>query len=96
MHEVRELTRRGVPVCAHLGLTPQSVHQFGGYKVQGREQDDAQRIDDARLLVEAGASVILLECVPAALGRAVRDAVDVPVIGIGAGGWMGRSWSCTT
>ncbi|GAB3341392.1 MULTISPECIES: 3-methyl-2-oxobutanoate hydroxymethyltransferase [Chromohalobacter] len=84
--DVRALTQRGVPVCAHLGLTPQSVHQFGGYKVQGREQDDAQRIvDDARLLVDAGASVILLECVPAALGRAVRDAVEVPVIGIGAG-----------
>ena len=84
--DIRELTRRGVPVCAHLGLTPQSVHQLGGYKVQGRETDAAQRIiDDAKLLVEAGASIILLECVPASLGRAVTEALEVPVIGIGAG-----------
>ncbi|MDR5861166.1 3-methyl-2-oxobutanoate hydroxymethyltransferase [Halomonas eurihalina] len=83
---VRELTRRGVPVCAHLGLTPQTVHQLGGYKVQGRDADQATRIlEDARRLVEAGASVILLECVPASLGRAVTEALDVPVIGIGAG-----------
>jgi 3-methyl-2-oxobutanoate hydroxymethyltransferase len=83
---IRELTRRGVPVCAHLGLTPQSVYQLGGYKVQGREADRAAQIlDDARTLVEAGASVILLECVPASLGRAVTEALEVPVIGIGAG-----------
>ncbi len=83
---IRELTRRGVPVCAHLGLTPQTVHQLGGYKVQGRDADQAGRIlEDARELVEAGASVILLECVPASLGRAVTEALDVPVIGIGAG-----------
>ncbi|MBW5801808.1 3-methyl-2-oxobutanoate hydroxymethyltransferase [Halomonas elongata] len=83
---IRELTRRGVPVCAHLGLTPQTVHQLGGYKVQGRDADQASRIlEDARSLVEAGASVILLECVPASLGRAVTEALDVPVIGIGAG-----------
>lgn len=83
---VRELTRRGVPVCAHLGLTPQTVHQLGGYKVQGRDSAHAEQIiNDARALVEAGAGVILLECVPASLGRAVRDAVEAPVIGIGAG-----------
>ncbi|SHL27943.1 3-methyl-2-oxobutanoate hydroxymethyltransferase [Halomonas caseinilytica] len=83
---IRELTRRGVPVCAHLGLTPQTVHQLGGYKVQGRDADQASRIlEDARTLVDAGASVILLECVPASLGRAVTEALDVPVIGIGAG-----------
>lgn len=83
---IRELTRRGVPVCAHLGLTPQSVYQLGGYKVQGREAEQATQIlEDARTLVEAGASVILLECVPASLGRAVTEALDVPVIGIGAG-----------
>lgn len=83
---VRELTRRGVPVCAHLGLTPQTVHQLGGYKVQGRDSAHAEQIiNDARTLVEAGAGVILLECVPASLGRAVRDAVEAPVIGIGAG-----------
>ncbi|MDI5983548.1 3-methyl-2-oxobutanoate hydroxymethyltransferase [Halomonas sp. M4R5S39] len=83
---IRELTRRGVPVCAHLGLTPQSVYRLGGYKVQGRETEHAARIlEDAGALVEAGASVILLECVPASLGRAVSEALDVPVIGIGAG-----------
>ncbi|WP_386081849.1 3-methyl-2-oxobutanoate hydroxymethyltransferase [Vreelandella sp. F11] len=83
---IRELTRRGVPVCAHLGLTPQTVHQLGGYKVQGRDAAHAERIiNDAKVLVEAGASVILLECVPASLGRAVTEALDVPVIGIGAG-----------
>lgn len=83
---IRELTQRGVPVCAHLGLTPQSVHQLGGYKVQGRDTERAEQIlHDAKVLQDAGASVILLECVPASLGRAVRDALDVPVIGIGAG-----------
>lgn len=83
---IRELSRRGVPVCAHLGLTPQTVHQLGGYKVQGREAERAEQIvNDARTLAEAGASAILLECVPASLGRTVRDAVEVPVIGIGAG-----------
>ncbi len=83
---IRELTRRGVPVCAHLGLTPQSVYQLGGFKVQGREAEQAGRIlEDARTLVEAGASIILLECVPASLGRAVSEALEVPVIGIGAG-----------
>ncbi|MEC9481890.1 MAG: 3-methyl-2-oxobutanoate hydroxymethyltransferase [Halomonas sp.] len=83
---IRELTRRGVPVCAHMGLTPQMVYQMGGYKVQGRDAAQAERIiEGARELVAAGASIILLECVPASLGRAVRDAVDVPVIGIGAG-----------
>ncbi|WP_290783827.1 3-methyl-2-oxobutanoate hydroxymethyltransferase [Halomonas sp.] len=83
---IRELTRRGVPVCAHLGLTPQTVYQLGGYKVQGREAERATQIlEDARTLVAAGASVILLECVPASLGRAITEALDVPVIGIGAG-----------
>ncbi|XGA79552.1 3-methyl-2-oxobutanoate hydroxymethyltransferase [Halomonas sp. CH40] len=83
---IRELTRRGVPVCAHLGLTPQTVYQLGGYKVQGRETAQAQQIlEDAQTLVDAGASVILLECVPAALGQAITEALDVPVIGIGAG-----------
>lgn len=83
---IRELTRRGVPVCAHLGLTPQSVHQLGGYKVQGRDTARAEQIlDDAKSLQDAGASIILLECVPASLGREVRDALEVPVIGIGAG-----------
>lgn len=83
---IRELTRRGVPVCAHLGLTPQTVYQLGGYKVQGRDSERAEQIiHDAKVLVDAGASVILLECVPASLGKAVTEALDVPVIGIGAG-----------
>ena len=83
---VRELTRRGIPVCVHLGLTPQTVHQLGGYKVQGRDTEDAkQMLEDARTLVAAGASVVLLECVPASLGRTISEALDVPVIGIGAG-----------
>ncbi|EPC00107.1 3-methyl-2-oxobutanoate hydroxymethyltransferase [Litchfieldella anticariensis FP35 = DSM 16096] len=84
--DIRELTRRGVPVCVHLGLTPQTVYQLGGYKVQGRETERAEQIiADACTLVDAGASLVLLECVPADLGRAVSEAVSVPVIGIGAG-----------
>ncbi|HSH46984.1 MAG TPA: 3-methyl-2-oxobutanoate hydroxymethyltransferase [Halomonas sp.] len=84
--DIRELTRRGVPVCAHLGLTPQTVYQLGGYKVQGRGAEQARQIlEDARMLVEAGASIILLECVPSELGQAVSEALEVPVIGIGAG-----------
>jgi 3-methyl-2-oxobutanoate hydroxymethyltransferase len=83
---IRELTRRGVPVCAHLGLTPQTVYQLGGYKVQGRGAEQAKQIlEDARVLVDAGASIILLECVPSELGQAVTEALEVPVIGIGAG-----------
>ena len=83
---ITELTRRGVPVCAHLGLTPQMVNQFGGYKVQGKTEAAAQAIIDAsQKLVDAGASIVLLECVPAEVGRLVTEAVSVPVIGIGAG-----------
>jgi len=83
---ITELTRRGVPVCAHLGLTPQMVNQFGGYKVQGKTEAAAQAIISAsQKLVDAGASVILLECVPSEVGRLVTEAVSVPVIGIGAG-----------
>lgn len=80
------LKRNGVPVCAHLGLTPQSVNAFGGYRVQGREQSDAERlIEDARLLEQAGADVLLLECVPRDVSARLCQAVQVPVIGIGAG-----------
>ncbi|MYM59464.1 3-methyl-2-oxobutanoate hydroxymethyltransferase [Vibrio sp. OCN044] len=83
---VKVLTQRAVPVCAHLGLTPQSVHIFGGFKVQGREQDKAERIvRDAIALQEAGAQIILLECVPRELAARITDICDVPVIGIGAG-----------
>lgn len=83
---VRKLTERAVPVCAHLGLTPQSVNIFGGYKVQGRDSDHAeQMVKDAILLKNAGAQIILLECVPASLAERITKAVEVPVIGIGAG-----------
>lgn len=80
------LATRGVPVCGHLGLTPQSVHQFGGYKVQGRSEDAAERLlEDAKLLERAGAGMIVLEAVPAALAREITASVTVPTIGIGAG-----------
>ena len=83
---VRFLTERGIPVCGHLGLTPQSVHQLGGYKVQGREQSAAERmLEDAKLLEEAGAGMMVLEAVPAALAREITAAVRGPTIGIGAG-----------
>ncbi|MGH3441638.1 MAG: 3-methyl-2-oxobutanoate hydroxymethyltransferase [Nitriliruptorales bacterium] len=80
------LVGAGIPVMGHLGLTPQSVNQFGGFKVQGRAEDAAQRIvDDAVALAEAGAFSIVLECIPEELGRRVTEAVEVPTIGIGAG-----------
>jgi len=81
-----ELGRRGIPVCAHLGLTPQSVNKLGGYKVQGKIDEDAQRIiNAAKQLEDAGADMLLLECVPTELARRVTESVKVPVIGIGAG-----------
>jgi 3-methyl-2-oxobutanoate hydroxymethyltransferase len=80
------LTQRGIPVCAHLGLLPQSVNQLGGYKVQGREDAAAQQlIADARALEAAGAGLIVLEMVPAALAKSVTAALTIPTIGIGAG-----------
>jgi 3-methyl-2-oxobutanoate hydroxymethyltransferase len=83
---VEHLARHDIPVCAHIGLKPQSVHKIGGFKVQGRDPDDASRMtDSARRLQDAGADIVLLECVPNELGEAVRDALHVPVIGIGAG-----------
>lgn len=83
---VEYLASQDIPICAHLGLKPQSVHKLGGFKVQGREQEAAERmIEDARALERAGADTLLLECVPNALGAAIRDAVQIPVIGIGAG-----------
>lgn len=83
---VRFLAQRGIPVCAHLGLTPQSVHQLGGYRVQGREAAAAERLrKDARLLQEAGASLLVLEAVPSALAEAVTAELEIPTIGIGAG-----------
>ncbi len=84
---VATLTRNGIPVCVHLGLTPQSVHVFGGYKLQAKTRDAAdQLIADCKAVVEAGAAVLLLECVPAQLGKEITELFPtVPVIGIGAG-----------
>jgi 3-methyl-2-oxobutanoate hydroxymethyltransferase len=80
------LAHHDIAVCAHLGLKPQSVHKTGGFRVQGREPEAAQRmLEDALALEAAGADLLLLECIPAALGRTIAAAVHVPVIGIGAG-----------
>jgi 3-methyl-2-oxobutanoate hydroxymethyltransferase len=83
---VEHLAEHDIPVCAHIGLKPQSVHKIGGFKVQGRDDSEARKmVEDAIGLESAGADIVLLECVPSELGKAVRDAVGVPVIGIGAG-----------
>src|SRR5690606_6215820 len=84
---VQVLTRNGIPVCVHLGLTPQSVHVFGGYKLQARTRAAAdQLIADCKAVVEAGAALLLLECVPAQLGQEITELFpQIPVIGIGAG-----------
>ncbi len=83
---VEHLARHDIPVCAHLGLKPQSVHKIGGFKVQGREPDKAKEMRAAaKRLQDAGADVVLLECVPNEVGKLITAALDVPVIGIGAG-----------
>lgn len=83
---VEYLSVRGVPVCAHLGLRPQFVHKMGAMKVQGRDEAAAEEmLHDARILADAGADMLLLECVPASLGRRITQESPVPVIGIGAG-----------
>jgi 3-methyl-2-oxobutanoate hydroxymethyltransferase len=83
---VEQLTSRGIPVCAHLGLLPQSVHRLGGYIVQGREQQAAEELlADAIRLEQAGADMLVLECVPATLAKRITEALSIPVIGIGAG-----------
>ncbi len=83
---VQHLAEHDIPVCAHLGLKPQSVHKLGGFRVQGREPDHARELVDAgKRLQDAGADIVLLECVPNEVGQAMTDALDVPVIGIGAG-----------
>ncbi|HYD34342.1 MAG TPA: 3-methyl-2-oxobutanoate hydroxymethyltransferase [Methylophilaceae bacterium] len=83
---VRFLVDRGIPVCGHLGLTPQSVHQLGGYRVQGKEQKEAEQLlADASSLAQAGASMLVLEMVPAILAREVTRSVPIMTIGIGAG-----------
>jgi 3-methyl-2-oxobutanoate hydroxymethyltransferase len=86
LETVEFLASREIPVCAHIGLLPQSVHKIGGFRVQGREEEAAERmIREARALADAGADIVLLECVPSSLGAAITAEVSVPVIGIGAG-----------
>lgn len=83
---IKSLVERGIPVCAHLGLTPQSVNVFGGFKVQGRDKSKAKEmIKHAKQLEAAGAQLIVLECIPASLGKAISEAISIPTIGIGAG-----------
>lgn len=83
---VRFLVQRGIPVCAHIGLTPQSVHVFGGFKVQGKTDAGAEQLKrDAKALEAAGAALVLMEMVPAALAKDITDSLHVPTIGIGAG-----------
>lgn len=83
---VKKLVDRGIPVCGHLGLLPQSVHQIGGYRIQGRDPEHAKSlVEEAELLEQAGAGMLVLECVPASLSKVITEAVDIPVIGIGAG-----------
>lgn len=82
----RQLSERGIPVCAHMGLTPQSINRIGGFRVQGRDPAAANTIiEEARLLQSYGASMLLLECIPATLARTITGSLDIPVIGIGAG-----------
>ncbi|WP_133479067.1 3-methyl-2-oxobutanoate hydroxymethyltransferase [Cognatilysobacter segetis] len=83
---IRHLVERETPVCAHLGLTPQSVLRLGGYRVQGRGDEAAARLlDDARAVEQAGASMLVLECVPAPLAERITASLSIPTIGIGAG-----------
>ncbi len=80
------LTQRGIPVCSHIGFTPQSIYQLGGYKVQGTDETKAEQIrQDAKILENAGASILLMEMVPAAIARTITQSIHIPTIGIGAG-----------
>ena len=83
---IKAIVEAGIPVVAHIGLTPQSVNALGGYKVQGKSVEAAQKlIDDAKRVEEAGASMVVLECVPAAIAAKITESVSIPTIGIGAG-----------
>ncbi len=83
---VRRLTRSGIPVMGHLGLTPQSIHSFGTYRVRGRKEDEARTIlEDAKILQDAGAFAIVLEKIPSGLAERVTESLEIPTIGIGAG-----------
>ncbi len=80
------LSERGIPVCAHIGLTPQSVNKLGGFRVQGKTDESANRLfEDALKLEQAGADVLLMECVPSALAKRITEELNIPTIGIGAG-----------
>ena len=84
--QIKAIVAAGIPVCAHLGLTPQSIHAFGGFKVQGKTQAAAQKlIEDAKAIEEAGAFAVVLECVPAKIAEIVTKELTIPTIGIGAG-----------
>lgn len=86
LEQIEALVREDIAVCGHLGLQPQSVHKYGGYKVQGRKQEEAERmLEDARLLEQAGVKMIVLECIPRKLAAKITDAISIPTIGIGAG-----------
>lgn len=86
LEAVRAIVSAGIPVVGHLGLTPQSIHQLGGFKVQGKDSQTAQKLlDDAKLLAKAGICALVLECVPEKLAAKVTEAVETPTIGIGAG-----------
>src|SRR5678815_1180300 len=83
---IRALDQHDIPVCAHLGLTPQSVHKFGGYRVQGKSKSAAERLlADAHAVQDAGADLVVLECLPAALAARITEELRIPTIGIGAG-----------
>jgi 3-methyl-2-oxobutanoate hydroxymethyltransferase len=85
--QIRAITKASIPVCAHLGLTPQSLNAFGGFKVQGKNEKTArQLIEDAQAIEEAGAFMVVLECVPARLAALISERISIPTIGIGAGG----------
>lgn len=84
--QIRAIVNASIPVCAHLGLTPQSINAFGGFKVQGKGEEAAQKLlDEARAVEEAGAFAVVLECVPKALAEKITESISIPTIGIGAG-----------
>ncbi len=85
-NQIRAITNASIPVMAHIGLTPQSVNAFGGFKVQGKSEDDAKRlIEEAKAVEEAGAFAVVLECVPEKLAEIITNSISIPTIGIGAG-----------
>ncbi|MDR1042932.1 MAG: 3-methyl-2-oxobutanoate hydroxymethyltransferase [Clostridiales Family XIII bacterium] len=86
--QIRSIVRASIPVVAHIGLTPQSIHAFGGFKVQGKSEDAARElIRDARIVEEAGAFAVVLEAIPASVAKLITESLHIPTIGIGAGGY---------